>query len=164
MIYLANVIFVISLASYANSLPLGNATDGAGVANTFGCEPGEIKCSKCFHVLVNEIISSDRNRYNLQRAFFPSDTSNPVFIAVTYYFTRNMSGNGSTDYSLTSPNQTWFWTQSTFYLFQPVESLQYTSLLFSDPSLRESNVSLYLEPNCMETDPDMLKLLTQRVS
>ena len=90
MRYLANVIFVISLASYANSLPLGNATDGAGVANTFGCEPGEIKCSKCFDVLVNEIISSDRNRYNLQR-IFPSDTANPVFIAVTYYFTRNVS-------------------------------------------------------------------------
>ncbi len=164
MIYLVTVVFAISFASFANSLPLGNTTDGASVANTFDCEPEEINCSKCFDLLVNEIISSDRNRYNLQRAFFPPDTSNPVFITVTYYFTRNMSGNGSTDYSLTSPNQIWFWTQSTFYLFQPVESLQYTSLLFSDPSLRQSNVSLYLEPNCMEADPDMLKFLTQRVS
>ncbi len=56
---------------------------------------------KCFDLLVNEnYISSDQNRYNLQHAFFLPDTSNPVFIAVTYYFTRNMSGNGSTDYSL----------------------------------------------------------------
>ena len=164
MMFLATVIFAISIASFAKSLPLGNTTDGGDVANTFGCEPGEMKCSKCFDVLVNEILSSDRNRYNLKRAFFPPDTSNPVFVTVTYYFTRNMSGNGSTDYSLTSPNQIWFWTQSTFYLFQPVESLQFTSLLFSDPSLRKSNVSLYLEPNCMEANLNMLKFLTQRVS
>ena len=135
----------------------------ADVGST-SCEPGENVCSKCYDVLVNEIIASDKNRFNLQRAFFPPDTSNPVFVTVIYYFTRNMSGNGSTDYSLTSPNQTWFWTQSTFYLFQPVQSLQYTSLLFSDSDFREGNVSLYLQPDCMNADLDMIKLLTQRVS
>ena len=128
------------------------------------CEPGENVCSKCYDVLVNEIIASDKNRFSLQRAFFPPDTSYPVFVTVIYYFTRNTSGNGSTDYSLTSPNQTWFWTQATFYLFQPVQSLQYTSLLFSDSDVRETTVSLYLQPDCMYADPDMIKLLTQRVS
>ncbi len=128
------------------------------------CEPGENVCSKCYDMLVDEIIESDKNRFNLQRAFFPPDSSYPVFVTVTYYFTRNMSGNGSIDYSLTSPKQTWFWTQSTLYLFQPVQSLLFTSLLFSDSDFREGNVSLYLQPDCMYADSDMIKLLTQRVS
>ena len=128
-----------------------------------GCEPGEVNSSTCYNVLVNELFINDRNLYNLQRAFFPPDTANPVFIRVTYFFTRNMSGDGTTNYSLTIPSMNWIWTESTFYLFLPVESLQYTSLLFTDPSLREGDVSLYLQPSCLGADLNMIKLLTQRV-
>ncbi len=130
----------------------------------YDCEPEESDCSKCFHVLASELFIIDRNRYNLQRAFFPPDITNPVFVSVRYYFTRNISGDGYTNYSLTSPSMDWFWTQSTFYLFQPLESLQFSSLLFSDPSLRKTNLSLYLQPKCSEGDRDMIRLLTQRVS
>ena len=134
------------------------------VSDDFQCEPEENECSKCFDVLANELFIIDRNRYNLQRAFFPPDIANPVFVSVTYYFTRNMSGDGFTNYSLSTPSMNWFWTQSTFYLFQPLEFLQFSSLFFSDPSLRETTLSLYLQPNCSEVSLDMMKLLTQRVS
>ncbi len=52
----------------------------------------------------------------------------------------------ATNYSADDPNKVWFWTQSTFFLFQPINSLQFTSLLFTDPALKISNVSLYLQP------------------
>ena len=156
---------MISCATVVSTLPLlANTTDKAALANSFGCEPGNETCSGCYGVLFNEMLINDRNRYNLQRTFFPPDNDNPVFVSVTYYFTRNMSGNGSTDYSLTSPKQSWYWTQSTFYLFQPVQSLEYTSLFFADTTSRESSVSLYLQPDCLRADLEMIKLLTQRVS
>ena len=155
-------VVLVGCATLAYSLPIGNR-GSESTESSFGCEPGENICSKCYGVLENELFINDRNRYNLQRAFFPPDTTNPVFVGVTYYFTRNESGNGSTDYSLTSPNQSWFWTESTFYLFQPIQSLQFTSLLFADSTFRESTVSLYLQPDCEMADLDMMKLLTQRV-
>ena len=156
---------VLSSATIVSTLPLlGNTTDEVVSANPFGCEPGKDTCSGCYGVLFNEVFINDRNRYNLQQAFFPADNANPVFVTVRYYFTRNMSGNGSTDYSLTSPNETWYWTQSTFYLFQPIFSLEYTSLLFADTSLRESSLSLFLQPDCSGAEPEMMELFTQRVS
>ena len=162
IIFLATVL---GSATVVSTLPLfGDTTNETVLANPFGCEPGMDTCSGCYGVLFNEVFINDRNRYNLQRAFFPPDNTNPVFLTVKYYFTRNMSGNGSTDYSLTSPNETWYWTQSTFYLFQPIHSLEYTSLLFADTSLRESNVSLYLQPDCLGAGLDMMELFTQRVS
>ncbi len=158
---LLKVILLLGPISVAFSLPLNNSV---AVDSITSCEPGENVCSKCYDVLVNEIISNDRNRFNLQNAFFPPDTANPVVVSIIYYFTQNMSGDGTTNYSLTSPNQTWYWTQSTFYLFQPVLSLQFTSLLFADISLREAKVSLYLQPDCENASINMIKLLTQRVS
>ena len=158
---------VLSSATIVSTLPLlGNTgtTDEVVSANPFGCEPGMDTCSGCYSVLFNEVFINDRNRYNLQRAFFPADNTNPVFVTVRYYFTRNMSGNGSTDYSLTSPSEIWYWTQSTFYLFQPIFSLEYTSLLFTDTSLRESKISLFLQPDCLDADSAMMELFTQRVS
>lgn len=132
------------------------------------CDPGEENdCSRCFDVLVNQVVVNDRNRYNLQRAFFPPNVANPVFVEVTYYFTRNASGNGSTDYSNTSISEVWYWTESTFYLIQPIQSLQFTSLLFSDISLRRETLVLYLQPDCYQendTERDLrMQLFTQRV-
>ena len=159
--FVSLVITVLGLTcTIVSSLPLGNTTSGE---NAFGCEPGEVNCSTCYNVLVNELFISDRNLYNLQRAFFPPDTANPVFVHVTYYFTRNMSGDGTTNYSLPSPSMNWIWTESSFYLFQPIESLQFTSLLFTDPSQRERSISLCLQPSGLGADLNMLKLLTQRV-
>ncbi len=127
------------------------------------CDPDqENDCSTCYDLLANELIVSDKNRFNLQQAFFPPNNSNPVFVTVSYYFTRNP--NGSTNYSADSPKKIWFWTESTFYLFQPVSSLQFTSLLFSDTTLKTSEVYLYLQPSCNGSSTDMMRLLTQRVS
>ena len=71
------------------------------------CDPGEENdCSRCFDVLVNQVVVNDRNRYNLQRAFFPPNEANPVFVNITYFFSRNASGDGSTNYSDTSLNET----------------------------------------------------------
>ena len=126
------------------------------------CDPGEDTCSTCYDLLANEVIVSDKNRYNLQQAFFPADRANPVFVAVTYHFIRNP--NGTTNYSAEGPEQHWFWTQSTFYLFQPLDSLQFTSLLFSDTAFSSSQVNLYLQPSCNESTTPMMQLLTQRVS
>ena len=127
------------------------------------CDPGEENdCSKCYDVLANEIIVSDRNRFNLQQAFFPPNDSNPVFVVVTYHFIRNATG--PTNFLLDGPQQIWIWTQSTFYLFQPLDSLQFTSLLFSDTKHSSKKVSLFLQPSCKESTTDMMRLLTQRVS
>ena len=156
------LVVALTATTLAYSLPIASNISSAE-ANSFKCEPGESVCSKCYGVLENELFSSDRNRYNLQRAFFPPDVTYPVFVGITYYFTRNASGSGSTDYSLTSPSQNWYWTESTFYLFQPTQSLQFTSLLFADSTFRQSNLSLYLQPDCEMADLDMMKLLTQRV-
>lgn len=57
------------------------------------CDPEqENDCSTCYDLLENELIVSDKNRFNLQQAFFPPSTSNPVFVMVSYYFTRNPNG------------------------------------------------------------------------
>ena len=136
-----------------------------------GCEPTdpgeEDDCAKCYAVLANELFINDRNRYNLQKAFFPPDVENPFFVTVTYIFTRNLTGDGSTNYTEPGPginSETWIWTLSSSYLFQPLESIQFTSLFFSDPSLRENNVTLYLRPRCQNSSDDFKLLLTQRVS
>ncbi len=130
------------LAQLVYSLPLKVSNGEDEVSDDFQCEAEKNECSECFNVLANELFIIDRNRYNLWRAFFPPDIANPVFVSVTYYFTRNMSGDGSTNYSLTTPIMNWFWTHSTFYLFQPIESLQFSSLFFSDPSLKNKPFSI----------------------
>ena len=127
------------------------------------CDPGYEQCSQCYDVLANELIVSDRNRFNLQNTFFPPESTNPVFVTVRYNFIRNSTG--LTNFSADGPVQLWFWTESTFYLFQPIESLQYTSLLFADTLLSgTSTVELYLQPECIESSARMMRLLTQRVS
>ena len=84
-------------------------------------------------------------------------------MTVRYNFIRNSTGQ--TNFSADGPVQLWFWTESTFYLFQPIESLQYTSLLFADTLLSgTSTVDLYLQPECKESSSRMMQLLTQRVS
>ena len=132
------------------------------------CDPGEENdCTKCFDALVNEIITNDRNRYNLQKTFFPPEKSNPVFVTVHYVFTRNLTGDGTTNYTAEGETETWYWAAATIYLFQPIDSIQFTSLFFSDPGKRSDSVKLFLQPSCRGNDSlslEMRMLLTQRVS
>ena len=164
MYFITLIILSVIFGAYSAPLSENGTTHSHGREPSPQCDPGnENNCSKCYDVLVNELVISDINRFNLQQAFFPPNDSNPVFVTVTYHFIRNPTG--PTNFSvLDGPTQTWFWTQSTFYLFQPIDSLQYTSLLFSDTTLSSKKVDLYLQPNCKDSDTDMMRLLTQRVS
>ena len=113
-------------------------------------------CSVCFNRLASETVSSDKNQYELQRAFLPPDTSNPVFIKVTYKFVGNSS---------TAQEKVWYWSTSTFYvLFQPPAILQFSSLFFTDPAFLTDNLTLVLPLECYNADDQFMRLLTQRVS
>lgn len=113
----------------------------------------ESNCTNDFYVLEKELLSRSRNRYNLTKAFFPSRDANPVVIRVTYIF----EGPNST-------NETWFWTESLFYVIQPLEIFQFTSLFFSDLPYRKQEVTVTLGADCIDTEKEYLMILTQRVS
>ena len=161
------VLLVMSAAILVHSAPVETTTvtlERQGRSPEPQCDPGEDDCSKCYDLLANELIVSDKNRFNMQKAFFPPHKANPVFVTVRYHFIRN--NTGPTNFSATNPDNTriWFWTQSFFYLFQPIQSLQLTSLLFSDTLSSSSVVDLYLQPECNQSSIEMMQLLTQRVS
>ena len=155
------LLFLVVLVS-ASAVSGAPVTASAGREPLPQCDPGEDSCSQCYDLLANEVVISNKNRYSLQKVFFPANNSDPVFVKVTYHFIRNP--DGPTDYLEEGPTQVWFWTQSTFYLFQPIASLQFTSLLFSDTTLSSSEIDLYLQPSCEGSSIDMMQLLTQRVS
>ena len=75
----------------------------------FKCRPGEENdCSKCYSLLVANVTDDDRNQYNLQYAFFPPNTTSPVFVIVIYHY-KDDFGN--------EINQAiWFWSTSSFNL------------------------------------------------
>ena len=123
------------------------------------CTTNNSTCD-CYNYLVYNVLKSDENQYNLTRAFFPPEDQNPVSVVVYYDF-RNETGD--IDPSL---QQVWFWTTSTFYLFQPQEILQYTSLFFTDPSSLTRSLNLTLDMKCADAianNEDYARLLTQRV-
>ena len=163
--YLLFLVVLVSASNAVSGAPVSGApvvTASAGREPLPQCDPGEDSCSQCYDLLVNEVVISNKNRYNLQKVFFPANYSNPVFVRVTYHFTRNP--DGPTDYLEEGSTQVWIWTESTFYLFQPIASLQFTSLLFSDTTLSSNKIDLYLQPSCENSSIDMMQLLTQRVS
>ena len=113
-------------------------------------------CSLSFSVLENSLLSSEQNRFNLLRAFYPSRDAQPVFVTVNYTFISD--DNSSVD------SRTWYWSESEFYLIQPLEIFQFTSLFFSNFAYRQGTVDLMLGPGCAETTTDRMEMLTQRVS
>lgn len=113
-------------------------------------------CSDCFNLLVYETIRTSENQYNLQTAFYPPDTTTPVYVIVKY-------GYRDDDENIMDSSSTWFWSTSTYYLYQPPAVLQFTSLFFADPSFRTSRLSLILPLNCMNASIPFMQLLTQRV-
>ncbi len=162
--YLLFLVVLVSASNAVSGAPVTApvVTASAGREPLPQCDPGEDSCSQCYDLLANEVVISNKNRYNLQKVFFPANASNPVFVMVTYHFIRNP--DGPTDYLEEGPTHVWFWTKSAFYLFQPIASLQFTSLLFSDTISSSSKIDLYLQPSCEESSIDMMQLLTQRVS
>ncbi len=127
------------------------------------CGAKETDDCRCYSNLVSTAISDDRNHYNMQKSFFPPNKANPVVVEITY----NFSLNASPDDPHVNKTETWLWTESTFYLLQPIESLQFTSLLFTDSQLRKVYLTLYLPPSCYKEDDverdERMQLFTQRV-
>ncbi len=118
------------------------------------------ECTKCYNLLVWNMLNSSENQYNLSRAFFPPDLANPVFVIVYYDFKEE---NGIID---DSKQQIWFWSTSTYYHFQPLSVLLYTSLFFTDLSYRVRYLNITLDIKCSGSEDDyrdMIQLLTQRV-
>ena len=114
----------------------------------------EGNCSSCYRLLVTELLKDDRNFFAMQTTFFPPDDSSPVFVEVTYKYS-NLNE---------SYNRDFFWTSAVYFFFHPVKIFQFTSLLFSDPSLRYGTIDLYLPEECYDASNDSMVLLTQRVS
>lgn len=109
---------------------------------------GDIPCSQCYRKLVDNTITDEENQLNMQKAFFPAETSSPVYVVVHY----NSEGHQS---------KTFFWSESTYFaLFHPLPIYQYTSLFFGDYDFRTSVLNLALSPECYETPDHNLSFFT----
>lgn len=112
-------------------------------------------CTECYDLLVYNVLKLDINRYNMQRIFFPPGKANPLYVIVYYRYTgeENEMNNESI----------WFWTEYTFYNYQPIPVLQFTSLFFTDPNFRVSELDITLDGECRNASIEYMQLLTQRV-
>ena len=118
-----------------------------------GSRSSNESCSGNFHVMEQSLLQSTDNRFRLLGAFYPLSRARPVLVKVEYTF------DGLDNHSLI-----WFWTESHFYLIQPLEIFQFTSLLFSNLPYRQGNVTLQLDADCNSAPPIFFQLLTARVS
>ena len=117
------------------------------------CDTGAT-CATCFRQLVNSAITPEQNQLNMQKAFFPPDVANPVYVVVHYY-----------DITKMKENKTWYWAESQYYAsFHPLPVYQFTSLFFGDFKFRVKELSLMLESDCFKALPEYMMLLTQRVN
>ena len=130
----------------------GKTVDGQNLDNA-SCEVYD--CAQCYDLLVYNVLKSDVNRYNMQRAFFPPQKANPVYVIVYYNFEEDKIDNATLNI--------WFWTEYTFYNFQPIPVLQFTSLFFTDPAMRMSTLNITVDADCKNASTDFVQLLTQRV-
>ena len=114
-----------------------------------------------YRSLATDLLKDDRNFYNLQNVFFPPNDGSPVFVAVKYRYFEDDNDNDTMSITF---NKTYFWSSSVYFFFHPVRVLQFSSLLLSDPSLRYSEVNLFLPAHYFGVHNDCMILLTQRVS
>ena len=125
-------------------------TDGCHCANETASD-----CS-CYCHLENSLLSSDGNRENLTRSFFPIESIPTEFVVIKY------------KYEGKSTSKTWYWGAQASYFVQPFEIFQYTSLFFGGNTLnlRTRDLELTLAPECEPLEPgnENMKSLTLRVS
>lgn len=121
-------------------------------------------CIKCYKTLATELLKNADNYIALQNTFFPPDDSSPDFVTVTYIYDINSTQNNPVNSGI------WFWSSSAYFFYHPLRVFQFTSLGFSDPSLRQRSISLHLPATCYDSkEQNNLRsynmiLLTQRVS
>jgi hypothetical protein len=137
--------------------------------NDVKCEPGEMgECSKCYIELAGQVTKQDRNLFNIQNTFYPTDGQPPVFVTVLYVYKDSddelKDGIYAGDEEDSNNTEVWFWSKSAFYLFQPLYVFQFTSLFFSDTELQWAALNLTLPTDCANASYPHMKLLTQRVS
>ena len=119
-------------------------------------------CTKCYKTLATQLLKNDTNYIELQTKFFPSNNDQPDFLTVTYLF------DGKSNLETISDQHIWFWSTSTFFFYYPIQVFQFTSLGFSDSSIKLNEVKLHLPESCYEKSGETynkhMNLLTQRVS
>ena len=140
--YLLLVLFLLPVVSCAEN-------------STELCAPEDIQDCKCFSYLAEQIRQNDKNLFEIRRIFYPPNGASPVFVVVVYHF-GDITNNVNTE--------VWFWTISTFYIWQPLHVFQFTSLFFSDTNSRSSRADLVLPFECNGIGNKYMQLLTQRVS
>ena len=113
-------------------------------------------CSTNFWLMEQALLTDADNRFKLLRTFYPPRQAHPILIEVNYTF--HSSNNND------SQSQVWFWSESEFYLIQPLEIFLFSSLLFSNMPYRSSTLHIHLPAECNQATPEHLQLLTTRVS
>lgn len=123
-------------------------------------------CNSCYETLVNALINTADNKYQLGRTFFPSDDVIPVQVRVIYKPINGTADNNCTA-DLESLDTIWYWLMGDFYAYQPVDVFHYRSLFFTPPSWHKQSVELFLPSQCFCNSGnyyDFFEYLTQRVS
>ena len=121
------------------------------------CEAEAKSCSQCYAALVKHVLMNDTNQFNLQKTFFPPHKTSPAFVTVSYEYYQDNE-------MLTDETEIWYWSISTFYIYNPLTVFQFSSLFFSDIRKQTSNITLKLDLSCKNASTEFMKLLTQRVS
>ncbi len=119
-----------------------------------------------FYDLERNLLRNSDNRFRLLKAFYPTREAHPVVVKATYSFIAGQEAreleNATAAGNVSS--RVWFWSESGFYLIQPLEVFQCTSLLFSNLLYRSGTVEIELPHNCSNSSQELLELLTVRVS
>ena len=122
-----------------------------------GCKIGRDSCQECYQTLVKCLLGSDENVVNLSRAFYPPETNPAEFIAVTYQFGNETTGE-------LDGVETWFWATSGAYFLYPLHVYSYMSLLFDKPEPYFAQTArVTLNASCMGAQREHMILLTHRV-
>lgn len=152
-------LFQLSLALLMFFSAVVHATQVASSANFVfgGCKAGRETCQECYQALVKCLLGSDGNVVNLSMAFYPPQTNPAEFVAVTYRYANESTGDFL-------GVETWFWAASGSYFLHPLHVYTYMSLLFEKPEpyfAQTTNVTL--SASCMGAQREHMILLTHRV-
>ena len=115
------------------------------------CKVEGESCHQCYQRLESYLLNTGDNKYQLRRVFYPLEVADPVFVTVTY------------QYIGTNTTNLWFWTEGIFYLLQPIEVFQFTSLFFGNPSWRSSTLNITLPSECINASNEFMTELTGMV-
>ena len=129
---------------------------GAEDSSIGKCHPSRASCSECYQKLVQSLLSSSENIFQLSKAFFPPRDNSPEFVTVRYYF-------GAIDSNETT-SSVWFWSAYTSHFLHSPHTFQFLSLFFGTPEqFYTGTVNITLDEECVNVNEDTMEFLTQRV-